>query len=183
MFLSKRLSTCALCNENWVWILLLILNSMRRMRVLLWNKIYLGAFEFAGVPGLICSLWSSHLFFPFDKAKHVGEKQTALNVHFYWNCVPFPDKTWMFSRPWKKGRKPASWKVTVSESGRLQTGECEWIVEQQNGNLPHVAMVGKRQENAAKNLLSDVCLVFTVCVPTMGIGRCTIDKQVEREQI
>ena len=74
-------------------------------------------------------------------------------------------------------------KVTVSESGRLQTGECEWIVEQQNGNLPHVAMVGKRQENAAKNLLSDVCLVFTVCVPTMGIGRCTIDKQVEREQI
>ena len=110
MFLSKRLSTCALCNENWVWILLLILNSMRRMRVLLWNKIYLGAFEFAGVPGLICSLWSSHLFFPFDKAKHVGEKQTALNVHFYWNCVPFPDKTWMFSRPWKKGRKPASWK-------------------------------------------------------------------------
>ena len=58
-------------------------------------------------------------------------------------------------------------KVTVSESGRLQTGECEWIVEQQNGNLPHVAMVGKRQENAAKNLLSDVCLVFIVCMPTM----------------
>ena len=75
-------------------------------------------------------------------------------------------------------------KVTVSESGRLQTGECEWIVEQQNGNLPHVAMVGKRQENAAKNLPSDVCLVFTVCVPTMGIGRCTIDsRQVEREEI
>ena len=53
-------------------------------------------------------------------------------------------------------------KVTVSESGRLQTGECEWIVEQQNGNLPHVAMVGKRQENAAKKTfrgLSDVhCL-------------------------
>ena len=73
-------------------------------------------------------------------------------------------------------------KVTVSESGRLQTGECEWIVEQQNGNLPHVAMVGKRQENAAKNLLSEVCLVFTVCVPTMGIGRCTID-EVERKQI
>ena len=73
-------------------------------------------------------------------------------------------------------------KVTVSESGRLQTGECEWIVEQQNGNLPHVAMVGKRQENTAKNLLSEVCLVFTVCVPTMGIGRCAIDKQVEGEQ-
>ena len=54
-------------------------------------------------------------------------------------------------------------KVTVSESGRLQTEECGRIVEQQNGNLPHVAMVGKRQENAAKNLLSDVCLVFTVC--------------------
>ena len=89
----------------------------------------------------------------------------------------------MFSRQGKRAENLPLEKVTVSESGRLQTGECEWIVEQQNGNLPHVAMVGKRQENAAKNLLSDVCLVFTVCVPTMGIGRCTIDKQVEREQI